>query len=243
MKDRRPLFFSTIITVSFALVSGLALISCEPLPGEEEIAEEAAEAPRGLERNDVPPGHVDLEMPVFREVVDYVVFTEALDEEVLAVDGEAIVVQALIHLHQALAALGQPLYLEGIEEQRGLPEPQPRTGQIDDDDELATREQLEMELQQMATQIEELRGRIGQVDFSRHMTETMERSAEILTVIVEEDFVGFTTEARRVREAVAPIDPEVSVDDQAQEVLGFFQTSAEVLNAIEARTRSRLRPS
>ncbi len=81
------------------------------------------------------------------------------------------------------------------------------------------------------TYIEELEASIGTEEFGENLKTSVDTAADLLTAIQEDQFPEFADAANAVTEAADNIE-SAPVNEQSEELLGFFENSREALESM-----------
>ena len=234
----------TVLLAALFLFSVAFLGACEPTPPIPELEDEEH---AGFDRHGISPdpaeSSTDPVLPVYREVTEFVDFIEEARQEELRVVDQDFVVEAMNHLHSALADMTVERYLEAVPEQPGLPDPQPSIVPPDDPQQevVPPREAMEQELQLLRSHIDRMEPTTAESEFSTELKTAARAATELLMIIQEEDFPRFTVEVREVAATVDALDPAMSLDEQRREVMDYLTTTADVLDAMERQIRTEIR--
>lgn len=173
-------------------------------------------------------GEVAEEPELSPEVQAYSDFVNELDREILeGEEGERMTVDGLREMEGALSLfIEEEEAIEGVamegEEEMGMEEEEGIDGET---------ETLSDHRDNLNTYIEELEASIGTEEFGENLKTSVDTAADLLTAIQEDQFPEFADAANAVTEAADNIE-SAPVNEQSEELLGFFENSREALESM-----------
>lgn len=168
------------------------------------------------------------EIQQFNDTVD-----QMSPEQLTGEEGERMVVDAMRDLEGAVATFvdEEP----AMQEDPAEPGARIERAEYDDRGERADEQHDEMadKHQELTDAIDEMEQNVGEEQYGQYMVDAMEASTELLESLQQEQFPGLEGDIQRIRQATDQLDAEAELDEQANEVIEYFEANRDALEAMD----------